>query len=280
MRKRTIFVVLGIFLFSCATVPITGRKQLALVPNSQILPLSYSSYEQVLKESKLSTNQAEVNMVKKVGSNIEKAVEEYMAQNNMIDALKGYEWEFNLIDDKDVINAWCMPGGKVAFYTGIMPICQDEAGVAVVMGHEVAHAIANHGGERMSQGLVQQLGGLALSVALQDKPEQTQALFFTAYAVGTTYGVMLPYSRLHESEADKLGLIFMAMAGYDPYEAPEFWERMKAQSQGDQPPEWMSTHPSHQSRIDELNAYIPKAMKHYKKGQNNQDIKIQKFEKK
>jgi len=277
--KKIISIFLTIsLLLGCATVPITGRKQLALIPDSQILPMSFSTYDQVLKESKLSTNQKQVNMVKSVGSRIQVAVEDFMAQNNMSDELKGYEWEFNLIEE-DVMNAWCMPGGKVAFYTGIMPVCQGEAGVAVVMGHEVAHAVANHGGERMSQGLVQQLGGVALAVALSEKPQETQELFYTAYAIGTTYGAMLPYSRLHESEADKLGLIFMAMAGYDPHEAPKFWQRMKAQSEGGQPPEWMSTHPAHDTRIQNLNDYIPKAMKYYKKEQKNQEIKIQKFQK-
>ncbi len=266
--KRSYPVLISLLLLvACSTVPITGRKQLSLIPNSQILPLSFDSYQQVLKENKLSTNKEQVAMVKNVGEKIQHAVEEYMAKHNMSDALEGYKWEFNLIQDDNTVNAWCMPGGKVAFYSGIMPICKDEAGVAVVMGHEVAHAIANHGRERMSQGLVQQLGGVALAVAIQDKPQETQQLFYSAYAIGTTYGAMLPYSRLHESEADKLGLIFMAMAGYDPHEAPKFWERMAAQSSGQQPPEWMSTHPSHESRIENLNEYMPTAMKYYKKQQ-------------
>jgi len=263
MKKQFSILLTAILLVGCATVPITGRKQLALIPNSQILPLSYSSYQEVLKESKLSTNQQQVTLVKNVGAKIQHAVEEFMAKNKLSDDLEGYAWEFNLIED-DAMNAWCMPGGKVAFYTGILPVCQDEAGVAVVMGHEVAHAIANHGGERMSQGLVQQLGGLALTVAIQEKPEQTQALFFTAYAIGTTYGAMLPYSRLHESEADKLGLIFMAMAGYNPMNAPVFWRRMDDIAGSPPVPEWMSTHPSHEHRIEDLNAYMPKAMKYYK----------------
>lgn len=267
MKRPVSLILTAIFLFGCATVPITGRKQLSLIPNSQILPLSYSSYQDVLKESKLSTNQQQVTMLKKVGSKIQHAVEKFMAQNNMSDELDGYAWEFNLIED-DQLNAWCMPGGKVAFYSGIMPVCRDEAGVAVVMGHEVAHAVANHGGERMSQGLIQQLGGVALAVAIKDKPEETQALFFTAYAIGTTYGAMLPYSRLHESEADKLGLIFMSMAGYDPHEAPEFWKRMKALAGSPPVPEWLSTHPSPEHRIEDLNAYMPKAMKYYKQTTN------------
>ena len=178
--------------------------------------------------------------------------------------LKGFQWEFNTVESEEA-NAFCMPGGKVVFYTGILPICQDEAGVAVVMGHEVAHAIAKHGNERMSQGLVQQFGGVALSVALSDKPAQTQQLFQTAYGVGSQVGVMLPFSRLQESEADELGLIFMAMAGYDPHEAPKFWERMSAKSSGGAPPEFLSTHPSHETRIRKLNKAIPKAMEYYKK---------------
>jgi len=202
-------------------------------------------------------------MVKNVGVKIQKAVEAYMAQNNWSDHLDGYQWEFNLIDE-DIVNAWCMPGGKVAFYTGIMPICQDETGVAVVMGHEVAHAVANHGAERMSQGLMQQMGGVALDVALHDQPGETRQMFGMAYGLASNYGAMLPFSRLHESEADKMGLIFMAMAGYDPREAPKFWERMAAESGGGAPPEFMSTHPSHDTRIKDLNDQIPEAMKYYK----------------
>lgn len=269
MKRFPILLLTLIFIISCSTVPITGRKQLSLIPDSELLPMSYASYNEVLKENKLSTNQQQTALVKKVGRNIEHAVEKFMADNNRADQLKDYKWEFNLIQDDKTVNAWCMPGGKVAFYTGIMPICQDEAGVAVVMGHEVAHAIANHGRERMSQGLVQQLGGVALAVAIQDKPEETQQLFNAAYAVGTTYGAILPYSRLQESEADKLGLIFMAMAGYDPHEAPKFWERMIAQSGGQEPPEWMSTHPASEHRIEDLKAYIPKAMKYYNKSGTN-----------
>ncbi|MCF8368183.1 MAG: M48 family metallopeptidase [Bacteroidales bacterium] len=262
MKKHFSLILTIVLLFGCTTVPITGRKQLSIIPNNQILPLSYTSYQDVLKESKLSTDTEKVLMIKKVGSRIQNSVEQFMAKHDMADQLEGYDWEFNLIED-NVLNAWCMPGGKVAFYTGILPVCQDEAGVAVVMGHEVAHAIANHGRERMSQGLIQQMGGMALAIAIQDKPEETQALYYTAYAIGSTYGAILPYSRLHESESDKLGLIFMAMAGYDPTEAPKFWERMAAATGGQEPPEWLSTHPSHSSRIEDLKAYIPKAMKYY-----------------
>ncbi len=263
MNKNFAFIILVIFMFSaCNTVPVTGRKQLSLISNDEIFPMSFQSYQSVLDSSKLATDQSQVNMVKTVGKSIQKAVEEFMAEKGMSDELKGYKWEFNVIDE-DIVNAWCMPGGKVVFYTGILPICQNETGVAVVMGHEVAHAIANHGGERMSQGMVQQLGFSALSVAIAEKPAATQQIYETAYGVTTNVGGMLPFSRLHESEADKMGLIFMAMAGYDPREAPEFWKRMSEQSGGGAPPEFMSTHPAHETRIQQLNEAIPEALKYY-----------------
>lgn len=264
MRKILLILLIAVFCFDCATVPVTGRKQLSLVSNSEIMPMSFQSYQSVLDSSKLSTNRQQADMIKRVGVKIQEAVEQYMAQNNWSDHLNGYEWEFNLIDE-DIVNAWCMPGGKVAFYTGIMPVCIDETGVAVVMGHEVAHAVANHGAERMSQALMQQMGGVALDVAIHDKPNETKQMFGMAYGLASNYGAMLPFSRLHESEADKMGLIFMAMAGYNPEEAPKFWERMAAQSGGAAPPEFMSTHPSHEARISDLNAQIPEAMKYYKK---------------
>jgi predicted Zn-dependent protease len=201
-------------------------------------------------------------MVKNVGHRIQAAVEEYFRQNNMTHELKNYDWEFNLVESEDV-NAWCMPGGKVVIYSGILPITETEAGLAVVMGHEIAHAVANHGGERMSQGLVTQLGGMALSVALEEKPETTRQLAMVAFGVGAQVGVLLPYSRLHESEADKLGLIFMAMAGYDPHVAVDFWQRMSEQKNGQAPPEFLSTHPSDQTRINQIKEYIPQAMEYY-----------------
>jgi predicted Zn-dependent protease len=257
--------ILTIFLLqSCSTVPLTGRSQLNMIPSSEMLSMSFQQYDQFLKENKLSTNQAEVTMVKQTGVKIQQAVERYLKANNLSERLTGYKWEFNLVES-DQVNAWCMPGGKVVVYTGILPVTQNEAGLAVVMGHEIAHAIAEHGNERMSQALVQQLGGVALSVALKDEPETTRGLFLAAYGVGTTVGVMLPFSRTQESEADHLGLIFMAMAGYDPHAAPEFWKRMAASKQGGSPPEFLSTHPSDQTRINDITAWIPEAMKYYNK---------------
>jgi predicted Zn-dependent protease len=235
-----------------------------MIPSSEMLTMSYQQYDQFLKESKLSTNQTEVNMVKRIGGNIKKAVEKYMSDHAISGRLRGYKWEFNLVEDEQ-INAWCMPGGKVVVYTGILPVTNDETGLAVVMGHEIAHAIAEHGNERMSQQLLQQVGAVGLMVAMKDEPAETQAIWLSVYGVGTTVGIMLPYSRTHESEADHLGLIFMAMAGYDPHEAPEFWKRMAAGKQGGSPPEFLSTHPSDQTRINDITAWIPEAMKYYKK---------------
>ena len=256
--------VIAIFIYSCSTIALTGRRQLNIIPSSQMLPMSASNYQQVLKQSQLSTDMKQTALIKKVGKNIQMAVETYMQNEGLSSQLNGFNWEFNLIKDDKMVNAWCMPGGKVAFYTGILPICKDEKGIAVVMGHEVAHAIANHGSERMSQGMLQQLGGLALAKALEEKPKETQDLYMTAFGAGSNLLGILPFSRLHESEADHMGLIFMAMAGYDPNEAPKFWQRMKAQS-GGSPPEFLSTHPSPDTRINDLKAKIPEAMTFYKK---------------
>lgn len=264
MLKRIFIVfILGLFAYGCATVPLSGRRQLSLVDNSEILPLAYEQYSDVKGESKIVTNTENGQKVVRVGKNIASAVEKYLNENNYGDVLEGFSWEFNLIES-DQVNAWCMPGGKVAFYTGILPICQDEAGIAVVMGHEVAHAIANHARERMSQGLVANglMGGL--QVAMGQNPSLTQTIFLQAVGVGGQVG-MLKFSRDQELESDQLGLIFMAIAGYDPREAPRFWERMEAQSGGGAPPEFLSTHPGPNRRIDQLNKQMPKALEYYKK---------------
>jgi len=260
--KRSIFssILAVFFLVACSTVPLTGRKQLNLIPSSQINSLSFQSYRDVLKESKLSYNQEQVALIRKVGKNLSYAIERYLTDNGMADEIDNFKWEFNLIEDDDMVNAWCMPGGKVAFYTGIMPICQDEQGVAVVMSHEIAHAIASHGNERMSQQLAVQAGGTALSVALQNQPQETQQLAFAAFGLGSQVGVLLPYSRSHESEADELGLYMMAMAGYDPNEAVPFWQRMN-KGGGERPPELLSTHPAPETRIQHIQQTVPKTKK-------------------
>ena len=251
------------FFQSCATVPITGRKQISFIPDSTVLSMSFQQYDDFLKTNKLSSNKKQTQMVKRVGAKIQKAVEQYFAERNMSSELQNYNWEFNLVEGKDV-NAWCMPGGKVVVYTGILPIAKDETGLAVVMGHEIAHAIAGHGKERMSQGLLTEVGSMALMKAFEEKPEKTKQLWMTAFGAGAQYGVLLPYSRLHESEADELGLVFMAMAGYDPRKAVDFWKRMSTNKQGQAPPEFMSTHPSDETRIKKIKEALPEAMKHYK----------------
>jgi len=258
-----LFVLMVFLLASCGTVPVTGRKQLALIPTSTMLSMSFQQYDAFLKENRLSANQEQTQMVKRIGSRIQGAVEQYMADNNLSHTLKDYRWEFNLVESPEV-NAWCMPGGKVVVYSGILPITRDEAGLAVVMGHEIAHAVARHGDERMSQGLIVQTGGMALSVALASRPETTRQLWMTAFGLGASVGMILPYSRLHENEADRLGLIFMAMAGYDPRVAVQFWERMSQQKKGSAPPEFLSTHPADETRIQNIRDRIPEAMKYYR----------------
>ena len=259
--KNIVLLVLTVFLFvECSTVPITGRKRLNLVSDSQVLPASFAQYKGFLAENKLSTNREMTNQIKNVGKNISAAVDRFMRANNMQTEANAYQWEFNLVDD-NTINAWCMPGGKVVFYTGIMPICANEDGVAAVMGHEVAHAFAKHGQERMSQGQLQQLGGAAVALGTSGKSSESQQLWNTAFGVGSGLG-MLKFSRVHEQEADRLGLVFMIMAGYDGREAAEVWVRMSEKSGGSSQPEMLSTHPSNASRIQDLRNYLPTAKKY------------------
>lgn len=262
MIKRIITFTLVLLLAACSTVPITGRKQLTLIPSATMMSLANDQYRQALNESQLSNDQGELQRLRRVGNNIIKAVETYMANNGMADRIADYEWEINLIES-DQVNAWAMPGGKIAFYTGIMPLCTSDDGIAVVMSHEIAHAIAGHGGERMSQSIVAQFGSaVAVEVLLAEKPQATKNLAATALGIGSTLGI-LAYSRLHESEADELGLYFMTMAGYDPYEGARFWQRMQAQAGGARPPKLLSTHPPTEERIANLNRLAPVAIEKF-----------------
>lgn len=261
--KRIAFVALLAIIAACATVPITGRRQMSLFPESQMIATSLTQYDSFLKEHKVSDNKEQSAMVKRVGKRIAEVVEVFMKDNGMADRVAGFAWEFNLVED-DTPNAWCMPGGKVVFYTGILPYTQTEAGLAVVMGHEIAHAIARHGNERMSQQMGIQALGTGLSLALNEKPAETQQIWMTAFGAGSNVLVTLPFSRSHETEADKMGLIFMAMAGYDPAVAVDFWKRM-GESGGKKPPEFLSTHPADDTRVKNLQAFLPEAMKYYKK---------------
>ena len=263
-RFIVFFAIVAFIVISCSTVPLTGRKQLNIIPSSTMLSMSFQEYDNFLKNNKLSTNQEQTQMVKRVGGNIQKAVQLYFSQRNMSQRLKDYAWEFNLVESKDA-NAWAMPGGKVVIYTGILPITQSETGLAVVMGHEIAHAIAEHGNERFSQGLITQLGAVALSEALDEKPEETRSLWMQAFGLGAQVGVLLPFSRVQEGEADRLGLIFMAMAGHDPNQAVNFWQRLAEKKGGKAPPEFLSTHPSDETRIRKIREALPEALRYYKK---------------
>ena len=259
--KKIIALIFTVFLFvECSTVPITGRKRVNFVSDSQVLPASFAQYNNFLEENKLSTNREMTNQVKTVGKNIAAAVDRFMRANNMVEEANAYKWEFNLVDDKTV-NAWCMPGGKVVFYTGIMPICDNVNGVAAVMGHEVAHAFAKHGQERMTQGQLQQLGGLAVALGTSGKDPKSQQIWNTAFGVGSSLG-MLKFSRTHEQEADRLGLVFMIMAGYDGEEAAEVWVRMSQRAGKNSTPRILSTHPTNESRIKDLRTYLPTARKY------------------
>lgn len=252
-----ISAALGLLVVACAKNPFTGKNTMALVPNSQIFPSSFQQYSQFLSENKVITGTADAKRIENVGMKIKTAAERYLTANGNADYLKDYAWEYKLVDSKE-LNAWCMPGGKIVFYTGILPVCKDDAGIAAVMGHEVAHALANHGQQRMSAGLLQQLGAVGTAVAVGGQSEQTQQSVMQAYGVGSNVGAMLPFSRAHESEADMIGLTLMAIAGYNPENAVKLWERMSAMG-GSSTPEILSTHPSNDTRIKDLQALLPQA---------------------
>ena len=263
MKSLLFFLLIPLFI-GCTKNLVTGRKQLDLVSETELQSMASQQYKAFLSENKVvnaNTNR-DAEMVRRVGSRIATAITSYYNKKGYTNVLDGYQWEFNLVDNKEA-NAWCMPGGKVVVYTGLLPLTQNEAGLAVVVGHEIAHAIAQHGSERMSQGLLQQLGGVALQVAISNKPAETQNLFMTAYGIGTTVGVMLPFSRKEETEADKYGLYYSAMGGYNPREAVPFWERM-AKAGGDKPPEFLSTHPADETRIKAIQANMATALTYYK----------------
>jgi predicted Zn-dependent protease len=263
MVKRVLPSILaGLMLAGCATVPFTGRSQLSLVPQSELVAMGGESYHQFIADAALSQDAGATAMVRRVGERVARSAETFLTSHGLERDLRYYDWEFNLIDDDETANAFCVSGGKIAVYTGILPITGDEDGLAVVVAHEVAHALANHGGERMSQLLVAELGGMALSKAVEEEPQRTQELWLAAYGIGAQFGFLLPYSRQHESEADRIGLILMAQAGYHPEAAIPFWRRMAAQG-GARPPEFLSTHPSPETRIEDIRRYLPEALQYY-----------------
>lgn len=260
MRKSVFILctVLGLLVLACTTNPFTGNKDLNFVSNDQIFPAAFQQYDQFLKENKVIKGTAAANQVVSVGQKIRAAAEKYLNANGYQGYLNGYQWEYNLVQDP-AVNAWCMPGGKIVVYTGILPITKDEAGLATVMGHEVAHALVNHGAQRMSAATLQELGGAGVSVATSGQSTQAQQLYMQAYGVGSQLLGTLPFSRKHETEADEIGLTLMAIAGYNPDKAVEFWQRMEANSGGSAPPEFLSTHPSGSTRIANIRKLAPQA---------------------
>ena len=255
--------LLAFLIISCSTNPFTGRKQMTFLPESILLQMSLTNYQDFLSANKpVPKSDSNAKMVETVGKNIASSVEKFLKDNGSGDRIKEFDWVFNLVDETSP-NAWCMPGGKVVVYSGILPYTKGEAGLATVLGHEIAHAVAKHGNERLSQQLLVTLGGMSLQYALKEKPEETKQLFMLAYGAGSTLGT-LAYSRKHEAEADQMGMVFMAMAGYDPAKAIEFWETFAAAG-GQEPPEFLSTHPSNATRIRKLKEFLPEAMKYYKK---------------
>lgn len=258
--KISTLLLAGLGISACVTNPVTGRSSIQIANNSEIATAAATEYRTTLSSAKVVTGTADANRVKNVGAKIKNAAYAYYKSIGRESALSGYNWEFNLIQDKQ-LNAWCMPGGKVAFYTGIMPVCKDDNGVAVVMGHEVSHALAGHGNERISQAMLAQYGGSLIGGSMSNS--QWAGIFEKLYPVGAQVG-LLAYGRKQESEADEMGLQLMAMAGYDPRSATSFWQRMEASSTGTRQPEFLSTHPNPANRIADLNADMPKALQYYK----------------
>lgn len=257
--------LIAILLFtSCGSVPLTGRKQMLLVSESEVLTASLTQYDEYIKTAPKSTNKTKTAMVERVGKKIAAATEEYLKQNGLSSEISNFSWEFNLIKS-DEINAFCMPGGKIVVYEGLLPLASSDDELAVVLGHEVAHAVAKHSNERMSQEILAQYGASVVDAALSNKSAVTQSIGNTVFGLGAQLGVMLPYSRKHELEADYMGLVFMTMAGYNPEKAVTFWQKMSAASGNSEASDFMSTHPNDNKRIAEIQHYLPEMEKYKKK---------------
>lgn len=265
LRIFSSFLIGASVLVACSRNVITGRNQLKLLPESELQAMGAQQYQQFLSENRPvnPSGDRDAEMVRRVGQRLTSAIENYYKQKGISDQLQGYNWEYNLVNNKQA-NAWCMPGGKIVVYSGLLPITQNEAALAVVVGHEISHALFQHGNERMSQGLIQQGIGTALSVALSNRPVETQNLFLQAFGIGSTVFGTLPFSRRDESEADHYGLIWAAMAGYNPQEGLALWQRMAQAANGNRPPEFLSDHPSDENRIRDIKKWMPEAMKYYK----------------
>ncbi len=260
MKKLFIVLIFAVAAAGCSRNAITGRNQLSLVSETELQAMAKTQYADFLSKNRVVTSGANAEMVKRLGSRIASGVEKYYRDRGLANDLGNYEWEFNLVENNQV-NAWCMPGGKVVVYTGILPVTQTESALAVVVAHEIAHAVIGHGRERMSRELAAQglgaLGGAALGNS------RAGSVFGSVYGVGAEYGVLLPHSRKQELEADRFGLIFAAVAGYDPRVAIDFWTRMASMSNGQKPPPIMSSHPSDADRIQQIRDVMPEALKYY-----------------
>ena len=264
MKKQIAILSASLLMLTgCSTVPITGRQQLSLVSDSDVLTSSLTQYNSYIKSATKSSSVSKTNMVKRVGQRIANATEQYLRQNGLSREIANFKWEFNLVKDNQV-NAFCMPGGKIVVYEGLMKLVASDDELAVVVGHEVAHAVAKHSNERMSQQIAAQYGAQILNASLADKSATIQRLATSVYGIGAQYGMMLPFSRKHESEADYMGLVFMTIAGYNPDVAVNFWKKMSAGSSG-KVPEFMSTHPSDATRISDIRAALPGIKAKYKK---------------
>lgn len=259
------FLLVAELITGCYKVPVSGRSQFKLLPEATLSNFASSTYRDMMRQNSVipqGGNNQLVNSVYRVGQRMFPVVNDYLRRTGHTKRLRNIRWELNVID-RNVVNAWCMPGGKIAFYTGILSVCQNEAGIAAVMGHEMAHAIAHHGNERMSQQLAIVTGVGSFAVAMRDRPSETRNLLLAAAGLGAEVGIALPFSRRHETEADQMGLIFMALAGYDPNEAIGFWQRMAQQGSG-RMPEFLSTHPAPSTRVQNLRSFMPKALKYYR----------------
>ena len=259
MKKTVLFLGVFLLLTQCKVNQFTGKKTLQIYGNKTVLPQAFKAYDDFITTNKVIRNTTASNQIQHVGKKITRAAEAYFEYKQNLSYLDDYAWEYNLVEDK-AINAWFMPGGKIVFYTGIMDVAETEAGIAAIMGHEVAHALANHGAQRMSAGTIQQGLGILGAKLLENEPEKKRDLFLKAYGIGSNEAEILPFSRGHENEADIIGMQLMAIAGYDPAEAASLWERMKAQSPGSKTPQILSTHPSHQARISNLRKNAPQAL--------------------
>ncbi len=259
LKQITILSMVTAFALSCAVNPLTGKKQIAITnEDSSLIPQALTQYNEFISKSKVVTGTADAKRVQVVGDKIKNAAIAWMNSRGFQEQIKNYKWEYRLIQD-DQINAWCMPGGKIAVFTGIMKVTQNEAGLATVMGHEVAHALLSHSRQRVDAAMGQQVLGTVIGAASSGKSQATQQAIAKVYGLGTNLGVMLPFSRSHETEADRLGLILMAIAGYNPAEAIPFWQRMAQQGSGSTP-EFLSTHPSSSTRAKDIQKFLPEAL--------------------